>query len=907
MLSAPSDLPVKVDPAKLGRIARRLLAVLLVLLLLGYALWQLAGLLTDAFWFDSLGLGAVHRTMLGAQITMFVVFGGLMAAAVTASLVVVRRTRPRRMPDPETQKWRFRFVSHERSLRWWALAVLVGYFGLTTGARAAGQWQSLLLWRHAQPWGSSDPQFHRDVSYYLEIYPFHRLVVALLLRIVLVSLLVTVLAAYAYGGVRLRGTGPRATTAVKAQVSLLLGAYLLLQALSYWLDRFALETSNHGPVTGPSYTDIHALMPAKLVLMGVAVGCATLLLANVVVRGRALLVIPLLTMATAWVLVGVAWPAAFHRFREQPSAATLNLSQIARNQQATLAAYGLDHGVTTTAYDGTHPLHGKALAAQAERTAQIRVLDPNVVSPTFTVKQQLEAYYRFKQTLDIDRYPVDGTMRDVALAVRELNLTAIPRPTWGNTHLVYTHGYNVVAAPTDEMDATGSTPRFVNGGEPPRNAIPVTRTQVYFGQLLPAYSIVGQPPGSTKNVEFDHPGRGGSAGQTRTTYTGDGGVPVGSRFRRLLYAMTLHDPNILFSSGINESSQLLTVRDPRQRVAAVAPWLTLDGATYPVVADGHVYWVSDGYTTSATYPESQQVNLRGATSTTLTRAGSTVAQPARPVNYLRNSVKAVVDAYTGQVRLYEWNLTNQPDPLLKAWESAFPGLVRPESDIPDALLAHLRYPQDLFNVQRSVLASYHVTDAADFYNGSDFWKVPKDPTVTANGQLNSATPSAAAQPASPPTMPSVYMSLSPDGFGKAGFALSSPLVTLNERNLAAFLTVDSEPGPGYGAFTLLELPAGASVEAPGQIQNDIESSTDISEALTLQRGGNSTVVLGNLLTIPLGGRMLSVEPVYTKAAGGNSFPVLRHVIAVYGDGEPAFETSAEAAVSKALASGDQPG
>jgi uncharacterized membrane protein (UPF0182 family) len=480
--------------------------------------------------------------------------------------------------------------------------------------------------------------------------------------------------------------------------------------------------------------------------------------------------------------------------------------------------------------------------------------------------------------------------------VRELDLAGISRQTWTNKHLVYTHGYGVVAAPTNRMDEKTGIPDFINGGLPPRNQIPVSQPRIYFGQNSPPYSIVGEPKGSTQHLEFDFPSSSGSAQGARTTYDGNGGIPIGSRFNRLLYAVELGDPNVFFSGDINSGSQLLTVRNPRARVAKVAPWLTLDGDVYPAVVGGRVEWVVDGYTSSSRYPNSEQVNLRSATTSSLTRSGSTVVQPNRPVNYLQNSVKAVVDAYTGQVSLYEWNQDNAPDPLLKSWEDAFPGLVKPESDIPQDLLPHLRYPQDLFDVQRSLLTQYHVTDPGDFYNGSAFWKVPNDPTVAATKSLNSA-----GKGGSNPTMPSAYMSLAPTGAGSPVYSLSTPMVTLNYRDLAGFLSVNATPGPDYGRFTLLEFPSGQQFESPAQIQNDIESDNVISKALTLQRGGNSKVVLGNLLTIPLAGKILYVEPVYTQAQGGNSFPILRHVIAVYGDGQPAFKPTLSSALKQAIA------
>jgi hypothetical protein len=651
--------------------------------------------------------------------------------------------------------------------------------------------------------------------------------------------------------------------------------------------RYGLTTSNRGPVTGMSYTDTHAALPAFTVLVVVAVLCAVLLFVNVRLnrlRFAALGVVVL--YATSYVVGGVV-PNLVYRFRESPSAATLDLTTISRNQSATLQAFGLDHQVTTQTFGGAGS--PTATAASAQAAAQIRLLDPNQLTPTFNVKQEQEAYYKFKSTLDIDHYPVHDQDQDVAIAVRELNLSGISRGTWVNRHLVYTHGYGVVAAPTDTMEA--GVPDFINGDIPPVNQIPVSQPRIYFGQNSPPYSIVGEPKGSSKSIEFDYPSTSGGTGP-RTTYDGDGGVPIGSRFTRFLYAVKLHDPNVFFSSDINSGSQLLTVRNPRARVAKVAPWLTLDGDVYPTVVGGQVDWVVDGYTTTSNYPDSQQVNLRNATTNSLTKTGSTVVQPNTSVNYMQNSVKAVVNAYTGQVTLYEWNQAAHPDPLLKTWEQAFPDLVKPQTQIPADLLPHLRYPQDLFNVQRLLLTHYHVTNPSDFYNASAFWKVPNDPTFS--GFKHSS--------GSSPTMPSAFMSLSPTGDGSQVYSLSTPMVTLNYRQLAAFLSVDSTPGPDYGKFTLLQFPTQAQVESPSQIQNDIESDSQVAHALTLQRGGNSKVVVGNLLTIPLDGKVLYVEPIYTQSqGGGSSFPILRHVVAVYGNGQPAFQSTLTAALKKAIA------
>jgi uncharacterized membrane protein (UPF0182 family) len=893
--TASPDTLRAVTSSRAKRILIRLVLAAVVVIAVVWAFLALVNVRTNVLWFDSLQAGRVYSTILGAQIVLFVVFGGLMALAVGGSLVWVMRRRPAFRPDPVRHRWRARYLRYEKPLRVWIIAIVAGYLGVHLGSKASHRWQAFVLWRHAQPWGQQDPQFHRDVSYYVAVLPFHKMVVTYLTSIVVACLVVSVIAAYLYGAIRIRGRGRKMTPAFKIQLSLLVGIWLLLKGASIWLSRYNLTTSSRGPVTGLSYTDVHAALPGRTLLAVVAILAGVLVLANIWLQRLRYLVAGLAALVVASLVLGAAWPSLVYKFREQPSAATLNRSEIEHNQAATLRAFGLDKDVTTRPY-GTGPSSGTTLN-QVKQTAQVRLLDPKILTPTFNVKEEVQAYYTFLAPLDIGTYPLGRGDQDVAIAARELNLKGIPRHSWTNNHLVYTHGYGVVAAPTDRVDPKTGTPDFINGGLPPKNAIPVTQPRIYFGKNTPSYSIVGQPAGSTKNIEFDYPTSSGGAQGARTTYDGGGGVPIGSALNRLLYAIQLRDPNIFFSSDVNSGSHLLTVRNPRTRVAKVAPWLTLDGDVYPALVDGKVVWVVDGYTTTANYPGSQRINLRKATTSTLTSAQSTVQQPNTQVNYMDNSVKAVVDAYTGKVSLYEWNQANQPDPLLKSWESAFPGLVKPESDIPPSLMSRLRYPQDLFDVQRALLAHYHVTDPGDFYSGSAFWKVPADPTVAATKSLNAN----GAKKGSAPTMPSAYMSLSATGDTSSRFALSTPLVTLNDRDLAAFLSVNAVPGPDYGTFTLLELPAGADYESPAQIQNDIESDNTIAKALTLQRGGNSRVVLGNLLTIPVNGRVLYVEPVYTQAQGGSSFPILRHVIAVYGNGAPAFEPTLDKALSQAIA------
>ena len=876
------------------------LGILAVALVVPWSLLAVvARIATTYLWFDSVHVGAVYRTTLEAQILLFCIFGAVAGLVGGGTIMAIRRVTPLHISaDSDTFRWAFRRYEP----RVWRLLVLLAVVvpGILVGQRAAAGWQTYLLWRHATPWHVSDPLFHKDISFFVEVNPFHLMVASLLSQAVVYGLWIAVIAGYWYGLWRPRRGRQKITIEFTKLVSLLLAAYLVLKAVNYWMSRYAVTTSQRGPVTGPSYTDVHAGLPSKYAMMGIALACAVALVTAAFLAERVpalggvrVLAGAVCVMLVAAGVIGSAWPGLVSHFGEGPSAAKVDLGEIANNQKATLAAFGLTGDITTVPYKPATTMSDAQLVQLAGKTAQIPVIDPNQLSPTFNVKQQLQAYYGFKSTLDISHYDLGGHPQDVALAVRELTSSGVPHPSWVNNHLVYTHGYGLVAAPTTKVDPKTESPVFLDGGMPPSQQIPVTRPQVYFGQAFGAssYSIVGQPAGSHHDVEFDHPGRNGSSSSAHTTYQGHGGIPVGSTLRRFLFAVQMHDPNILFSSELNSASQLLTVRDPRARVAKVAPWLTLDGDVYPAVVNGQIKWIVDGYTSTAAYPDSQLVNLHTASATTLTsKNGASVAQPNQQVNYLQNSVKAVVDAYTGKVTLYEWNQTQHPDQLLNAWESVYPGLVQPQSSIPSAMLPQLRYPTDLFNVQRYLLAKYHVPNPADFYSGNDFWTVPGDVTINAQS----------AGGASSTPIASEYLSNSATGFGAASFSLSSPMVTLNGHQLAALVYVNAQPGPDYGKFTIVGFPSGPAGDSPAQVQNDIEADTKITEALTLQRGGNSKVVLGGLEAIPVAGRMLYVEPVYTQSKGGASFPILRHVIALYGNGNPSFANSVGAAIQDAI-------
>ena len=432
--------------------------------------------------------------------------------------------------------------------------------------------------------------------------------------------------------------------------------------------------------------------------------------------------------------------------------------------------------------------------------------------------------------------------------------------------MVYTHGFGFVAAYGNTVDADGK-PNFIVGDLPPTKGLGEFEPRIYFGENSPEYSIIG---GTTKStpVEFDYPDDTSASGQKNVTYTGTGGVPVGGVINKLLFAIKYGEQRILLSSLINKDSKILYNRNPRDRVAKVAPWLTLDGDPYPAVVGGKITWIIDGYTTSAGYPYSEGTSLADATQDALTRnSASITAQGNQRVSYIRNSVKATVDAYNGTVTLYQWD---EKDPVLKSWMKAFPKTVQPKSAISKDLLEHIRYPEDLFRVQRDILASYHVKTAAAYYGGQDFWRVPSDPsTFGANAS----------------TQPPYYLTLKLPNEKAPAFSLTTPFVPRGVReNLTAFAVVNSKPGADYGKITVLQLPRSTNIAGPSQIASNFEAKPEVANALSLLRQGGSDVVLGNLLTLPVGGGLLYVQPVYVKATSNNSaYPLLQKVLVSFGD------------------------
>jgi uncharacterized membrane protein (UPF0182 family) len=796
---------------------------------------------------------------------LFVVVGLITSLFISANILIAYRRRPLYVPLSVEADNLERYRAQLEPIRRWVfigIAAVLVYFGGTSGSVF---WSTWLQFRNATPFGVTDPQFGLDVSFFAFKLPMYQALIAWAISTLVFAIIGSTIVHYLYGGIRPQVAQERTTVAARVQLSVLIGLVVLLKAGAYWLDRFALALKDNKLITGLTYTDVNALLPAKAILAGIAAICSLLFFANIVRKSWLLPAAGTALLVVSSVLIAGVYPAAIQQFQVKPSESSKEAPFIQRNIDATRDAFGLS-AVEVKDFQATLNAAAGQLSKDAVTISNIRLMDPNVLSATFRQLQQIKPYYTFGATLDVDRYKVDGVSYDTIVAVRELNIDGNPSRNWINDHLVYTHGFGFVAAYGNVRDADGK-PSFVVGDLPPTKGLGEFEPRIYFGENVPDYSIIG---GTTTGepVEFDYPDDASANGQKNVTYSGKGGVPVGSLFNKLVFALKYQEQRILLSNLINKDSKILFERNPRERVAKVAPWLTLDGDPYPALVDGRVLWIIDGYTTSAGYPYSRKTTLSGATTDALTANSTSItAQGNQTVNYIRNSVKATVDAYDGTVNLYGWD---ENDPVLKTWSKAFPNSIKSKSEMSEQLMEHIRYPEDMFRIQRDILSAYHVKSAAAFYGGQDFWRVPRDPSTFGANAGN---------------QPPYYMTMQLPGSDKAAFSLTTPFVPRGGReNLAAFAVVNSQAGPDYGKITVLQLPRSTNVAGPSQVASNFEAKPEVANSLSLLRQGGSDVVLGNLLTLPVGGGLLYVQPVYVRAtANAAAYPLLQKVLVSFGD------------------------
>ena len=858
------------------------LGAVVIALVLASEIW------TKYLWFEQLGFTDVLLTRWVTQGVLFVIGFALFAVPLYLSLRHAYTSRPVYPPITREQEALEQFRAAVDPLRRGLTIIaplLIGGFG---GLAAARRWQEVQLFLHPQQFGTEDPVFGRDISFYVFQLPIIDDAIAFTQFVFLVALVGALIGHFVYGGVAWgQESGLEVTRGARQHLGILAAGYVLLLGVGHWFHRYSLLNERHSRFDGASYTDVNAILPAQTILAISGMIVAVLFIVWVVRADWRIPAIGAGLMLLSTLVVGNAYPWAIQQFRVGPNERALEQPYIQRNIDATRAAFGLND-VREVPYAATTDAEPGALRSDADTTAQIRLMDPAVVSPTFEQREANRRYWGFDSVLSVDRYEIDGQMQDTVIGVRELRPDKfdLENQPWVNRHIVYTHGYGTAAAHGNRRNADGE-PGFLQSGVPGSGALGSYEERVYFGRHSPQYSIVGAPDGADPE-EFDYQtgtGEDGDAGaQVNTTFDGDGGPNVGNPFNRLLYAIKFRDPNIVISNYVNSESQILYDRDPQQRVREVAPFLSLDSQIYPAVVDEKLVWVVDGFTSTDRYPYSRTADMNQVVTDSQTKAGDAANHRVAQANYLRNGVKATVDAFDGSVTLYAWDTE---DPILAAWQEVFPQALKPASEISSELMSHLRYPADLFKAQREMLATYHVTDADEFFGQQDFWQVPPDPRLSASRNADGTTQQ---QPPQPP----MYLTMQVPGMDDPRFTLSSSFIPAQGQNvLTGFLAVDSEtgneagnPAKNYGQLSLLVLPASNPVNGPGQVQATFNSEPNVSRALNLLKSGNSEVINGNLLTLPVGGGLLYVQPVYLQSSatgGGTQYPLLQMVLVSFGE------------------------
>ncbi|MFT4107996.1 UPF0182 family protein [Propionicimonas sp.] len=847
-----------------SRVARRgpLLPTILVLAVLVTAYVVFAELWTTKLWFDSVSFPQVFSTQLAAQVILFVTFFLVMALIVGGNMWIAFRVRPlTRRTGQSAILDRYRDLLEANI--WLAILVPAVFLGLVSGASAVGQSREYLAWWNRVPFGSTDPYFHLDVGFYVFEYPIWQDILSFVMGAVFLGLVAAAAVHFAVGGIasgRGRGGG---NNAARIHLSVLAGLLLIGYGLQNLLDRYGFLLQQGTLFTGLQYTDDHSRLTAKVVMAVIAFVCAAVFFANGFLKRWTVPLTALVLMLVSGLILGLVYPLIVQSFQVKPNEPVLESPYIANHITATRQAYDIDD-VEIEPYTAETTVSSGQLKEDAETLPGIRLIDPAVVAPTFENQQQLRGWYSFPSTLDVDRYVIDGTETDAVVAAREINYSNLPDQAWNNLHTVYTHGYGLVAAYGNQRSSSGD-PVWIEKNIPPEGVLPEYEGRIYFGENTSTFAIVGREQGEAP-IEFDTPDG------ANNTYAGTGGVPMGDWFTRLLYATHFLDLNILLSDRVNSQSRILYDRTPKERVQEVAPWLTLDSNIYPAVVDHRLVWIVDGYTTTRNYPDSEAVSMRQA----ITDAQTTPdAGSDQSINYIRNSVKAVVDASDGTVTLYAWE---PDDPILQTYEKAFPGVLKPTSAISPDLMAHLRYPEDLFKVQRQLLTRYHMTDTNAWYQQSDLWQVPTDPVATMPGQSDTSKSTAAEPP--------YYLSIKWPDDKSAVFSQTAVFVPYGRQNLAAYLSVVAEASSSdYGKLRVLRMSDTQQIAGPSQTANAMTTDPQFA---TLMRSylnqGSATAKYGNLLTLPVGGGLLYVMPIYTmREAGSGSYPALAYVAVRFGE------------------------
>jgi len=871
-------------------------ALLIVLLALST---RLATFYTDVLWFRSIGFVRVFWTLLTTQLGLGILAGLVLALLIGSNLMLARRLAPRyRIPSPgeeNVERYRQLIEPVARPL----LLVVAVVIGVLSGLSIAPQWPRYVMWANATEFGRLDPQFGRDLGYFVFVLPFHTLVNSWLFTALVITVLMTVVAHYVFGGIRPQAAGQRLTPQVNVHLSVLLAALVAVRAWGFWLDRYMLSYSPRGQVTGLSYTDVNAELLALRLLTIIAAVCVVLFLLNIRFRGWLLPAagVGILVIA-AVVLMGI-YPAVVQRLQVDPQELPREEPFIERNLELTRFGFNLElDEVAFEDFPANEELTDQQVADNQTTLESIRLWDPTTLQNTYQQLQELRPYYDFRD-VDVDRYNIGGEIEQVMLSVREVATTDLPDQarTWQNQTMVYTHGYGLVSSAVSTRRRDGQ-PVFLVNNIPPAGVdeLVVDNPRIYIGEAPPPYSIVG-----TTEDELDYD-LGEGQPVERFRYDGADGVGVGSLLRRLAFALRFAEPNIVLTNLTTDESKIMFNRTVRDRVQDVAPYLKLDHDAYPVAVDGRVKWILDAYTTTDMVPYSERVDLATSTISEQTRLQAVPDENGQvtlqeqlvqvpgltgDANYIRNSIKAVVDAYDGTVTLY---VVDPEDPLIQTWRKVFPDSFTDVNQASEALRAHFRYPEDMFRVQASIFETYHIPTAEAFYNKDDAWNTPTDAQFGANN------PDSQEQRMMRP----YYLLMRLPGEENEEFALIQPFTPEGRNNLIGWLAGRSD-GDNYGQLKAFRMPPTKTVFGPQQIQARINQDDAISEQITLWNQSGARVRYGNLLVIPVEDSLLYAQPLFLRAQQ-SEIPELRRTVLVFGDQvvmEPTLEEALEAVFGSA--------
>ncbi|MEC9395616.1 MAG: UPF0182 family protein [Actinomycetota bacterium] len=857
-------------------------------LVLMVSLRGMAGFWTDYLWFDALGHEEVFVSVFGAQVVLVALFAVVFFGILFSNLLVADRLAPAvRPPGPEEDLLRgyHLMVGHRR---WLVRLVLSGLFALIAGFGVRGRWEEWLLFTNPVDFGQVDPQFGRDIAFYVFRLPFMGFVVGWLFGTLVLTLVVTTLFHYINGGIRLQTSGERVQPAVKAHLSVLLGLIALVRAGDYWLARYELTTSGRGAVAGATYTDVKAQLPAINLLILISLLAVVLLIVNIRRRGWVLPTLAVGLWAFVALVMGNVYPAVIQNLRVEPAESEKEAPYIARNIEATRAAYGLDVITEVQLTDFDNEVTAADLRANGSTVRNIRTLDPLVVQGTFDRLQGEREFYSFAAEMDTDRYVIDGETTQVLLGTRELELNETR--SWENQHVAFTHGYGVALAPVSRVKGSGD-PDFLIGDLPvsidPSVEVTLDRPQLYVGEGLDGYAVLGA---SRDEVDFTDENQETQAVRYEDI-GGEGGVGMGSLPRRLAFALRFGQLEPLISNFVTGDSKVFYVRDVRERVEKLAPFLHFDADPYPVLIDGRIVYVVDGYTSTDRYPYSQPAPV----------AELPWASGLRhDLNYVRNSVKAVVDAFTGEVTFY---VVDESDPMIAAFSKAFDDLFAPKSEMPASLVGHLRYAEDLFRIQTELWGRYHVEDTENFYQRAAEWAVSQDPGRTGEGAANLAVLDSQGfkigtrHMRMAPYRTLVALPRGVDGGAdgsdssrdasdrKAEFVIMRAFVPLDEddarKELAAYMVGRSD-GDRYGELVVYRPPT-SNFDGPALAEERIRNDEEVASLQTLLSQRGSSVLFGELLLVPIEDSILYVRPLYVQAEGDSTVPELERVIVAVGE------------------------